>query len=175
MDIIAREMSPAIRANALPSYEEVITARDQIEDLVFSPVKFQQLNSAESGELLRTFKSSQILESQPFQLLKEELRRFTFPTVKAYLCEVIETALPATRAGLLPLQTVALRVHWEVNAFLAGEINTVEDLSRTLTITGGVTQAQALSCGAYMDQTWPQTGSQTLEAIKHALKNGHAC
>ena len=45
-------------------------------------------------------------------------------------------------------------------------------LGEAITITGSPTDAQALTCLAYMEQTWPSTGSDVLSTVQKAVQSG---
>ena len=157
----------------LPSYEDVLDARDEVQDLGETQRKFQDLDEMQL--------SNALLQSTKFQAqgladladLIQDLRRFVFPSTKSYIREVLLPLLPTT--FLSPIFSVTLRVDWELRKFLAAEFDPDNDISSVLTITGGMPRAQALSCGDYMRQTWPQSGSHTLLALKYALQAGTSC
>lgn len=157
----------------LPSYEDVLAARDEVQDLGETQRKFQDLDEMQlSNAALQSTK----IQSQGLAALadlRQDLRRFVFPSTKSYIREVLLPFLPTTI--LTPIFSVAVRVNWELQTFLAEEFDPEDDMSSMLTITGGISRAQALSCGDYMRQTWPKSGSSTLLAIKHALQAGTSC
>ena len=47
-----------------------------------------------------------------------------------------------------------------------------EALAKAITVTGSWQDAQALSCQAYLSQTWPSTGPHTMRLIQDLLRNG---
>ncbi|KAL2810191.1 hypothetical protein BJX63DRAFT_434474 [Aspergillus granulosus] len=63
-------------------------------------------------------------------------------------------------------------IEWSPIAFFKGQ--RYEDradviFDKVLTLTGSLDDAQALTCGEYMRQTWPTTGMQIMAVIKKAL------
>lgn len=156
-----------------PSYEDALAARDEVQDLGETQRKFQDLDEM---QLSNAASQSTKIQSQGLAALidlRQDLRRFVFPSTKSYIREVLLPFLPTTI--LTPIFSVAVRVNWELQTFLAEEFDPEDDISSMLTITGGISRAQALSCGDYMHQTWPQSGSNTLSAIKYALQAGTSC
>lgn len=67
-----------------------------------------------------------------------------------------------------------VRVHWELREFLSKELEAAHDILEMTALTGSLTQAQALTCGDYARQTWPQPGPQIPEAAKHVVKTRRA-
>ena len=157
----------------LPTYEDVLAARDEVQDLGETQRKFQEPDEVHLSEV---FQQSTKIQSQGLAALadlRHDLRRFVFPISKSYIREVLLPFLPSTI--FIPIFSVAVRVNWDLQVFLAEEFDPEDDISSILTITGGTSRAQALPCGEYMCQTWPQSGSNTLLALKHALKAGSSC
>lgn len=97
------------------------------------------------------------------------------PSTTSYIRDIVLPVLPATKLAA-PTYTVHLHVHWELEECLEEKYNAKgnakEKLEYIPTLTGEVACAQALPCGQYMEQTWPQTGATTLAAIKSALVGG---
>ena len=155
------------------SYEDVLAARDEVQDLGETQRKFQDLDEMQLSKA--ALHSTKIQSQGPTALanLRHDLRQSVFPSTKSYIREVLLPFLPAT--ALTPIFSVAVRVKWELQTFLAEEFDPEDDIASILTITGGISRAQALSCEDYMRQTWPQSGSNTLLAIKHALQAGTSC
>ena len=44
-----------------------------------------------------------------------------------------------------------------------------EVVKYAITLTGDMSQAQAMPCGQYLSQTWPSSGSVMLELVQNAL------
>ena len=162
---------------SLPSYEDVERDvhrfRHEIQDLGETQRKFRTLTEAQLREAALRISS---LHSQGLAAraeLIQDLRGFVFPNTHSYIREVLVPNLPATI--YLPIYSVVIRVSWAMQSFLAADYSTEHDIASMLTISGGVSSAQALSCGDYMHQTWAKTGFNTLLAIKRALKAGFSC
>lgn len=161
------------RTATLPSYEDVISVRDEVQDLGEVKRNFQTLNQLQIKAIHDLFNGPAVKQSTPFRQLSDDLRRFVFPSTKSYVKEIIGPYLRHTK--LVPIYSIVVRVHWELRKFLIQEPEVANDISDMITLTGTLTQAQALTCGAYMRQTWPQSGLQTLEAVKHVLNNEKSC
>lgn len=165
------------QANAvLPSYEDAMSARDEIEDLGARAKEngtFRALDDIQLSEVLQRFDNATVQQSIPFGQLREDLRRFTFPSMKTYIRELLQPSLPPT--NLTPIYSVSVQVEWELRNFLVDQIGATDNMEDMLTLTGDFKRSQALPCGAYMSQTWPETGVQTLAAVNHVLKMGSSC
>lgn len=162
---------------SLPSCEDVISARDEIQDLVETQRKFRTPDPVGVQTILSQLEDAALQQSLSFTEMKEDLRRFVFPSMKSYIREIILPLLPATNR--VPIYSVAVRVHWELEEFLHKEVDAkvdiYNDMYNIITLTGEVAYAQALPCGEYMQQSWPRTGAATLDAIKYALLRGPSC
>ncbi len=168
-----QQSTQSVTDATLPSYEDAMSANDEIQDLGETQRKFRTLDTTEFNSAWTQFDSTMLQQAVSFTKLKEDLRRFVFPRVKSYIREVIEPLLPATK--LTPIYTVAVRVHWEIEEYLGQEFGPEDDIDDIVTLTGDVACAQALPCGDYMRQSWPQTGEATLAAVKHALQKRSSC
>ncbi|KAK4185664.1 hypothetical protein QBC35DRAFT_476145 [Podospora australis] len=72
---------------------------------------------------------------------------------------------------------MVFELDWDPQAFIWREEYDSERgaaLGMALTLTGSANDAQALSCGQYLAQTWPATGPEVLEVIKSVVRNGSA-
>lgn len=165
--------NPFLISGTLPSYEEVITARDEVQDLGEVERKFETLDQPQIKVVRKCWDGSAVQKSAAFQQLSEDLRRFVFPTTKSYIKHIVGHYMEYT--NLVPIYSVVLRVHWDLRDFVSQELDTTDQISDMITLTGTLSQAQALTCEAYMRQTWPQSGSQMLEAVKHVLINEKSC
>jgi hypothetical protein len=63
------------------------------------------------------------------------------------------------------IDRVACRVQWEFQQLREQELDPDDDVSSVLTVSGRVKIAEASPCGAYMRQTWPDTGERLLQAF----------
>lgn len=156
-----------------PLYEDAISARDEVQDLGAVERKFHTLHQLQIKAVHGHFNGLYIQQSFPFRQLFDDVRRFVFPSVKSYVKEIIGPYLRPTK--LVPIYSAIVCVHWELREFLSKEFEATDDISEMTALTGNLTQAQALTCGDYMRQTWPQSGLQTLEAVKHVVKNEKSC
>lgn len=158
---------------SLPSHQDVMFANDGTQDPVETLRNLRTSNPVEVKTVLSQFDATDIQHSLPFIEIKEDLRRFGFPSMKSYIREIIQPLLLAT--NLAPIYSVTVRVHWELEYYLEQEFDAKDDIGDILTLTGEVARAQALPCGEYMQQSWPGTGTATLAAVKSVLLHGHSC
>ena len=146
---------------------------DKIQDLVEKLRDFRTPDPVQVKTVLSQFADTKLQHSLPFSEMKEDLRMSIYPSMKSYIREIIHPLLPPTNR--LPMYSVAVCVHWELESYLEQGFDEKIDISDILTLTGEVTRAQALPCGEYMQQTWSQTGADTLTAVKYALMRGESC
>lgn len=77
---------------------------------------------------------------------------------------------------------VAFRIKWDPLAFVKeqgyGE-EPCEAVKTAITLTGSAGDAQALTCGQYLRQTWPLSGEHTIRLLKDVVRSGpgyrHTC
>lgn len=155
---------------SLPSNEDVMFAAHEIQDLGETLRTFRIPDPTEVSTALSRFDNIMVQHSVPFLEMKEDLRRFIFPSMKSYIRGIVLPLLPPT--DLVPIYTVALRVHWELEEYLEQEFDAKDKIDDIVTLTGEVACAQALPCGEYMQQTWPRNGAKTLAAVKYTLVHG---
>ncbi|KAI1501361.1 hypothetical protein F5X99DRAFT_418586 [Biscogniauxia marginata] len=70
---------------------------------------------------------------------------------------------------------VTYTVDWDIMAFLHEQDYTTLDFEavvEAITLTGTLTEAQALSCRQYIKKVWPLSGLQTLHFVQQLLRNG---
>lgn len=68
-------------------------------------------------------------------------------------------------------------VEWDPIAFLLSQnyLEKPEDaIEKVITVTGSVTDAQALTCRQYLCQTWPSTGTEIMQVIKDVLRSARS-
>ncbi|KAF7555660.1 hypothetical protein G7Z17_g1968 [Cylindrodendrum hubeiense] len=74
--------------------------------------------------------------------------------------------------------TMTFEIDWNPRVFIRDEEyqehegESGEAIGMALTLTGSAKNAQALSCGQYLTQTWPSTGKQILQLVKDVVRNG---
>ena len=157
----------------LPSNEDSMVAEDEIQDLV-ETLREVRLPSPVGVRIAKLQFDGTILQhSPPFTEMKEDLRRFVFPSMKSYIREKVLPLLPST--NLVSIYTVTLYVHWELEEYLDRDFDANDDMDDMLTLTGEVQYAQGLPCAGYVKQSWPRTGASTLATIKSALQRGKSC
>jgi len=78
--------------------------------------------------------------------------------------------------------TVTFRIKWDPLAFIkeqdyGGE--PCEAVKTAITLTGSAADAQALTCGQYLRQTWPLSGGHTTGLLQDVVRSGpnyrHTC
>ena len=157
---------------SLPFHEDVMFANDGIQDLVETLRNFRIPDPVEVKTALSRFDDTMLQDSLPFTEMKEDLRRFVFPSMRSYIRDTIFPLLPPTNQE--PISSVVVRVHWEVEDYLDKEFDGEDDIGNIMTVTGDVACAQALPCSEYMQQSWPRTGAAMLAAVKHFLSEGYS-
>lgn len=78
------------------------------------------------------------------------------------------------------LNTLRIKISWNPTRFLHEQYDNgfQEKLGNVITFSGTATDAQAASCGSYVDQVWPATGMELVEAIQVIISkpnNSHYC
>jgi hypothetical protein len=72
--------------------------------------------------------------------------------------------------------TMVFDVTWDLAEFLMDQYGTSYQLENVLgkviTLTGSMSDAQALPCSEYLSQTWPVTGLHVLEVISRSFQTG---
>jgi hypothetical protein len=69
--------------------------------------------------------------------------------------------------------TAGFLVHWDPLAFLIEQYGDTSAnlISQCITLTGSSIDAQALTCGEYCHQVWPETGLDTLKCLQAAISH----
>ena len=172
LEIVDQVLSKLSSDSSLPSDGESKFAIDERQDIVEMPGSFSTPEPVEVRKILSHFEDTMLHDSSPFINMKEDLRRFVFPSMQSY---IRETILPSLLPMNSNMYSVAILVHWELEEYIDHEVDTVYDIDKVLTLNGELLRAQALPCGEYMQQTWPQTGAATLNAVKWAVLKGYSC
>ncbi|KAK3990798.1 hypothetical protein QBC44DRAFT_368771 [Cladorrhinum sp. PSN332] len=88
-------------------------------------------------------------------------------------------ALPKTHAvsstSAATTFTMEFKTRWNIRQFIGQEyrnIGKAVPLGEIITLTGSPTDAQALPCSQYLEQTWPCTGHEVLSLVQAALDTG---
>jgi len=70
--------------------------------------------------------------------------------------------------------TMVFDAPWNPAIFLehqfGSSVEPEDALGKVITLTGSMSEAQALPCAEYLRQTWPATGTHILYAIKDSLQ-----
>ncbi|KAM0427797.1 hypothetical protein ACHAPT_007254 [Fusarium lateritium] len=131
-------------------------------DAVFNSVAYRWLTAA----LVKMLTMSLVSEEDVCANLRQEIhdslsRRRT-----------VSSRLPSKRHAM------NFTVEWDPKLFLREQFpqqsHTGRLFGQTLTLTGSLTDAQALPCAEYLLQIWPTTGPIVLEVLKTALVSGTA-
>jgi len=163
-----------------PSYDDVISASEEIEDL--SPtfpatLHYDSVTSSKLATLLEVHGLTLCLTtSEAYHQFQENLWKFTYPSMGTYIRSVLAPQIPdLTSRGLEPICSIVVNVTWQVAEFILDQCKSFDNLNDILTLTGSSNRCQALSCQDYMSQTWPNTGRNILDLIKLALEHGSSC
>ncbi|KAH7067031.1 hypothetical protein BKA63DRAFT_425181 [Paraphoma chrysanthemicola] len=122
-----------------------------------------------------------LLQSPPYQWFIQTLQRECrvdamspnhMDTVRMRVLEHLPTSRIVSRRRPSESYKVLFRIDWDPVTFLLdqgyeGNLRDVVDI--VVTLTGGMDDAQALTCSEYMRQTWPSSGSQILHLIKDVV------
>ena len=154
-------------------YEDSMAANDERQGLMETLWLFRTPDPVEVRTALPRLNDTMLQHSIPSAAMKEDLRRFVVPSMKSNIQEIILLLLPPTNR--VPIYSVALRVHWELEEYLDKYFDAKDDNGNIMTLTGEVACAQALPCGEYMQQTWPRTGAATFTAVQYTLLHGSSC
>ncbi|KAL4892345.1 hypothetical protein BDV59DRAFT_193855 [Aspergillus ambiguus] len=95
------------------------------------------------------------------------------PDVRGQVRRSILQCLPISphisRQKPAELLRVSFKISWDPLKFLMDEEYTgrlEEKIAKVITLTGSATSAQAMTCGQYIQQVWPSTGSSILWLLK---------
>ncbi|KAH7129073.1 hypothetical protein EDB81DRAFT_888840 [Dactylonectria macrodidyma] len=92
----------------------------------------------------------------------------------------ISEALPRQRISRhrqSPMHEATIELEWNPLAFFEAQkydLPPHEAAERVIVLTGSHTDAQAMTCGEYMSQTWPSTGAHTLQCFLDMLQDGQS-
>ena len=95
--------------------------------------------------------------------------------IKSQITKSLPRAKAVSSKVASDVHTIAIRCDCDVAAFVRREYPEMIGefkLGEVITITGSPTDAQALTCLAYMEQTWPSTGGDVLSAVQRAFQSG---
>lgn len=89
----------------------------------------------------------------------------------------ISEALPPqkiSRYRQSPMHEATIQLEWNPLAFFAAQkydLPPHQVAKKVIVLTGSHTVAQAMTCGEYMSQTWPSTGTHTLQCFVDMLQD----
>ena len=124
-----------------------------------------------------------IVGTSAFQWLLNAMRQeLTMITYNEHIRDAIRNEITRTLPPITKISTkkqievvkLLYVVRWDPVAFISEQKYPEEPhlaLERAITLTGTLTNAQALPCVQYMDQIWPMTGKRTLRLIQALLKS----
>jgi len=97
--------------------------------------------------------------------------------VRSTILGALPSQLHVSRRLESKVFTALLRVPWNPAEFIRQQFPDSETgpddlLVRVITLTGHMSNAQALPCSEYLQQTWPETGLHILTAIVKAMRTG---
>ena len=152
----------------LLSYEDVITVRDDIEDVELMPVPTDEHFPTDSAVLEAGIEEFEeyLTRSHAFRLFQENLRYFIFPSFRLYASAVLGEHVPRSAR----ISALKCKVHWKVLEFCEKEMDSDGGIEALLTVSGSPVRAEAAPCGEYMRQRWSTTGATMLEAFNYSLK-----
>jgi hypothetical protein len=119
-----------------------------------------------------------------YEWLLSSLRRELFlapaePTFLQTIEQKILSSIPASnkvsKKRSADSYVIYFKIEWDPLAFIKEQGYTEEPheaIEIAITLTGCSKDAQALTCGQYMCQTWPSTGPRLLRLIKDLVRSG---
>lgn len=132
-----------------------------------------------------------ILSSQAYDWLLCNIRREYFLTsaypniMEAIRDQIIKTLLSFSKNSqkrLTETYKVTFVLDWNPRYFADKQEykeEPSEAIGMAITITGCLTDAQALNCSQYLSQTWPSTGEHIIQLVKDVVRSGpgtqHSC
>jgi hypothetical protein len=177
-------MSRWLDKDEAPGYEDMSkNSRSSITVDTEAPEEIQDM--AREGEVsmldLKSYRSL-VIDDPAYRLFLANVRRECIlappgPNLIEMVRNEIFSHLPLSRKfskyqSADPYQMTFL-VEWDPRAFLVNQKypEKPEDaIERAITVTGSVTDAQALTCCQYLCQTWPSTGMEVLQLIKDIVR-----
>jgi len=125
-----------------------------------------------------------VFDSEAYKQLVARIARASFLTsltdsdammrIRSAILQSLPSERYVSRHRESKVFTMMMRMVWDPAAFLRQGYQDVEKpdelLGRVITLTGSLSNAQALSTSEYLKQTWPGTGSTLLAAIVEALR-----
>ncbi|KAL1604887.1 hypothetical protein SLS60_004427 [Paraconiothyrium brasiliense] len=166
-------------SKAPPTYEEVVSASIEMEDLapnLHIESNTETLDEARLIAFVEQENCQLIVQSESFRRFREDLRKFTYPSVGSWIrAKALPHSPDLVARGLAPIHTFRVSIVWQLEKFLDLACSGPQSIDNILTLTGHYHSCQALPCGEYMNQTWPKTGSKTLEAVRLAFEYGSVC
>jgi hypothetical protein len=85
-----------------------------------------------------------------------------------------------SKSPAFKFHSATFQISWNPLAFLVEQYQdgAKQSIKEIITLNGSAIDAQAVTCGGYMQQVWPETGHETLEALQTAIthsKRPHKC
>lgn len=133
-----------------------VSLMEKLKHIVFSAFWYKWL--------LATLRNRLLLVSSDENILKN---------IRATIFRVLPTPTPISTRSKVPSSRAIFQIYWPLRSFLSDQWSSRQDADQVgdiLTLTGTFSEAQALTCNAYLNQTWPLTGGRTLHLIAEVLK-----
>lgn len=162
---------------------------DQAEDVVGSAPEIpdgEDENEESDPTDLLTYRKL-IFMSPAYKWLLEKLYREihlataeanTLNGIRQRIISSLPTSHSMSRKHSSELHWVTFELDWDPIRFVREQEyreNAAEAVERAITLTGSANHAQALTCGRYLYQTWPSTGSHTIQLVKDVICSEAGC
>lgn len=137
-------------------YDEYIDPMDEIKKAVYKSAAYTWLVKSLSGRSL-------LVNSNPEILL----------AITKSLKDAVPRPRHISRRIAVPACCVVYETEWPLRAFLDDQWPMWHDtgwIGEIVTLTGADVDAQAMSCEAYLKQTWPLIGSNVLRLVDSSLR-----
>lgn len=115
-----------------------------------------------------------LLESLRKEIALQNIHPNRMEEIRISLLEAMPPTKQLSRWSPPDMFSVTFDMNWEIIEFLDAQdyaVSGVQALGQALTLTGSVTDAQALPAAEYMRQTWPTTASPFLELLQSAISD----
>jgi hypothetical protein len=130
-------------------------------DFVFGSLAFSKLRARITRAAILTPRTGQVID---------QIRDFILNALSSQSMEA------KTRSSLPKLLISTFHISWNPLHFLRSqyEPECLPELQHIVTINGSAVDAQAATCGEYVEQVWPETGREILRALQDfTTLNGH--
>ena len=102
----------------------------------------------------------------------------TLRNIRLKITEILPMSHEVSSKKSSQTYNIIFEVDWDLLDFLKAQDYEAEAhvaVENVITLTGGPSDAQALTCGQYLCQTWPLSGHQIMRLIQDVLRKESGC